>query len=518
MARMLTHNVRRLIINLVFGLPLFALFYGIHVTEPPPEKGHKIKFYFNAASEFPHKPVLWAWTGGGLLIAVLLSWALYKIFSREFAGAAFKKHLRGTKLVSATTLIAKTKEVGKQQIHIAGVPMPTRVEAVHTLIGGATGTGKTTGFNEILLDIRRRGDRMIITDPDGGFLSRFYKPGDVILNPYDARTQGWNFFNEVRNSYDFKSIMESVVPKSSSAEQEEWNGYGRLLLTETARKLAYMGSNNVRELFRWCTIAEPDDLKAFLEGTDAESLFVGAEKALASARFVVSKYLPEHINMPAGTFSIRDWLDDPNGGNLYLTWREDMLASLRPLVSCWFDIFCRAILSVPESEAQSIWGIIDELESLDKLATLNSAMTKGRKHGLRIVAGLQTTSQMDKIFGKEEAITLRGSFRNLLVLGNARPDADTPEFFSKALGEHDVLRDNETHTNRVSTTEKHEKERTVLPSEITALPDLHGYLSFSGSSIIGKVELTTRVFKKQTDAFIDRPPLELHTAEIANIF
>ncbi|WP_407199291.1 hypothetical protein [Citrobacter portucalensis] len=45
-------------------------------------------------------------------------------------------------------------------------------------------------------------------------------------------------------------------------------------------------------------------------GTPAEAIFSGSEKAVGSARFVLSKNLAPHLKMPEGNFSLRDWLDD----------------------------------------------------------------------------------------------------------------------------------------------------------------------------------------------------------------
>src|SRR5690606_5100869 len=136
----------------------------------------------------------------------------------------------------------------------------------------------------------------------------------------DTRTQGWSFFNEIRNDYDYKRYALSIVPRGQSAEAEEWCSFGRLLLAECAKKLAMTGNTDVRDLFHWTTIEQPQELKEFLAGTAAESLFVGADKALASARFVLADKLPEHLAMPNGDFSIRRFLEDDQRGNLFLTW------------------------------------------------------------------------------------------------------------------------------------------------------------------------------------------------------
>ncbi|MGY2498799.1 type IV secretion system DNA-binding domain-containing protein, partial [Klebsiella pneumoniae] len=95
-----------------------------------------------------------------------------------------------------------------------------------------------------------RGDRNIIVDPNGAMLSKFYDPSkDKILNPFDARTEGWQFYNEISDpSFDFENISYSIVPPAADSRDEQWNSYGRLLLTETARKLYLQGNYNLQDL------------------------------------------------------------------------------------------------------------------------------------------------------------------------------------------------------------------------------------------------------------------------------
>lgn len=68
-----------------------------------------------------------------------------------------------------------------------------------------------------------------------------------------------------------------------------------------------------------------------MKGTPAEALFIkGAERATGSARFVLGDKLAPHLKMPAGDFSLRDWLEDDKPGTLFITWQEQMKrASIR---------------------------------------------------------------------------------------------------------------------------------------------------------------------------------------------
>lgn len=499
---------RKLNAGLILFLPIVFWLAAVRHTE---ELGHpRIKAFWELMKVTHTKPILLGALIGGLLLAILLVWMISSLDNGDFSGAPYRRFFRGTQVVSASKLKRKTKE-REDQVIVGGIPMPTKLEGLHLLLNGATGSGKSVLLRALAFSIlKRKGDRMIFIDPNGDMLSKFFREGDVILNPYDKRTEGWSFFNEIRNDYDFQRYALSLVPLGETKEAEEWAGYGRLLLRETARKLSMLGTPSIQELFRWTTIATPEDLREFLSGTLAESLFAGsseASKALTSARFVLSDKLPEHVTMPAGNFSIRDWLEDPKGRNLFITWREDMGPALKPLISAWVDVVCTSVLSMSESRTRRIWLSIDELASLSKLASLVDALTKGRKHGLRVVAGLQTTSQLDDIYGQQMAQTLRASFRNLVVLGGSRTDPKTNEDMSLSLGEHEVERDRYSKTigKNTSTGKAPERtrERVFMPAEISNLPELTAIVSFAANHPVAKVELEVTQFANRIPAFVE---------------
>jgi len=450
---------------------------------------------------------------GALVLGVLAGWGLaawiVRRYDTQFGGAPFKRFLRGARMISHRNLKRHTREAGAAQVLVADTPIPTRLETLHLLVAGATGTGKTVALAQAIETILRRGDRLIIVDPNATFLSRFYFPGDAILNPFDARSERWSIFNELRDAYDFKRYALSVVPKGLTDEAEEWNGYARLLFQAATRKMASVGNTDIFSLIKLLSAESDDSLKAFLGDTEAEGLFVGARQALSSARFILAKYLDPHQYLKdGGEFSIRRWLENGQSGNLYITWREDMLEALKPLVSTWVDILCTSILSLPESTARPIWMVIDELDSLQKLPSLEDALTKGRKHGLRIVAGIQSTAQLERTHGAKDATVLRSCFRNFLVLGGGRSDSKTAEDLSRSLGEHEVERETTGESSGErggsrSRTTRIERERVVMPSEIQSLPELTGYVAFAGDIPIARVKLAPRTYRARHAAIVE---------------
>ena len=505
---MLAQDKRLLFTIILLALPALSWLWTVQATEELYSPRYLALFELMELT--PYKPLLVAALFGGLAVAILWVILISKLLHSEFRGAPFRTFIRGTKMVSGRKLnrMTKTKEA---QISLAGIPMPQKIEPLHILVNGATGTGKSVLLRELVASALVRGDRMVIVDPNGDMLSKFGTEKDFILNPYDGRTQGWSFFNEIQNEYDFHRYALSIVPRGRTEEAEEWASYGRLLLRETARKLALTGNPDVAALFRWTTIEEPEKLREFLQGTLAESLFTGsseATRALSSARFVLSDKLAEHLSMPKGDFSIREWLMREDTGNLYITWREDMSVALKPLISAWVDVLCTSVLSLPEEDSRRIWLVIDELASLEKLASLEAALTKGRKHGLRVVAGLQSTSQADDIYGMKAAQTLRSCFRTLVVLGGSRTDPKTNEDMSLCLGEHEVERVLHTrnHGDKVSTTSSVQtiRERVVTPTELAHLPELTAYVALAGNLPLTRVPLKINPYPKIFAAFEER--------------
>ena len=487
--------------------PALGWFYAVKYTEQL--SARPMADFYGLLKLTPEKPWLMVGAIGGLLLSAMAAYLLFYASSSAFEGQPYRRFIRGTRVASFSALVRKTRNKKVRQVEIAGAPMPPDAEIRHTLVAGGTGTGKTVLFKGLAWSAMQRGDRMIIADPNGEMYSLFGRPNDKIANPYDQRSVGWSIFNEIRDDYDFHRYALSLVPRGRSNAEEEWASFARLLLRETARKLVRENNPSIERLIWWTTIAQPDQFKTFLTGTDAESLFTGADKALASARFMLADKITEHKKMPPGEFSLRDWLDDPKGGNLFLTWNEAQATALKPLISAWVDVLCTSILSLPASDDRKVWLFLDELASLEKLPSLEAALTKGRKAGLRVVAGLQSTSQLDKIYGHDEAQTLRSCFRTLAALGGAMTDAKTSEDLSKSLGEHEVERyaysrssgEKGASTNKSLRTDR---ERVVMPSQITGWPDLTGYLAFVGNLPIAKFELCIQPFVAVNPPFVQR--------------
>lgn len=388
---------------------------------------------------------------------------------------------------------------------LAGIPLPREIEPLHWLLTGTTGTGKTTAISELLDGTRARGDRCIICDPNGGYLAHHAQDGDRLLNPFDSRSEHWSLFNEFRKDFDAERLARSVVP-DGHGESAAWHGYAQTLLAEILRALVRTGETSTDRLLYWASIAPASELAQLLAGTATAGLFdPEAAKALASTRFVLAARLAPQRYLAPGAFSLRSWLENESG-SLFLTWRSDMQRALAPLMGTWVDVLANAVLSLPPDPARRIWLIADELAALGSLASLEPALTLGRKHGLCVVAGVQSTAQLDGLYGKDAATVLRSCFRNLMVLAISRTDPDTCDALSRSLGEREIQRPDASRSQGTqgtsrSTSLQTAQERLVLPSEIAGLPSLQGYLTLAGDGLVRKVRLLPRIRDVVTEAY-----------------
>ncbi len=397
------------------------------------------------------------------------------------------------------------RPAGQDHLTLGGIALPRDIEPLHLLLAGSTGAGKSTALEELLTGIRARGERAIVCDPNGTYVSRFAEDGDRLLNPLDSRSERWSLFTEYRRDFDAEALARSVVP-DGQGESIAWHGYAQTLLAEILRALVRNGETSTDRLLHWSSIAPAAELARLLAGTPAVGLFdPEAAKALASTRFVLASHLAPQRHLRPGEFSLRTWLEHEQG-SLFLTWRLDMQAALAPLLTTWVDVLASAVLSLPPNPGRRLWLLIDELAALGKLNSLEVALTMGRKHGLCIVAGLQSTSQLDRIYGREAAVVLRSCFRSLLVLAIARSDPDTCEVLSRALGEQEVRREEESRSQGSQGTSRsmsvrQSRERLVMPIEIAGLPNLQGYLALAGEASVKRVTLSPRPRPLVTEAY-----------------
>jgi len=229
-------------------------------------------------------------------------------------------------------------------------------------------------------------------------------------------------------------------------------------------------------------------------------------RAMLTANLGALEFLPDD----GKPFSIREWIsDEDRDGFLFLTSRGDQHASLRGLISTWLEIAVNAMLSLAQEPDRRIWVILDELPTLHQVPSLQPGLAESRQFGGCFVLGVQVASALRDLYGRNGAETISGLCGTRVVL--AAPDRDTAQWSADSLGRSEVEEVAEgvsyganTIRDGVSLTPRRELRALALPSEITRLPNLEGYLKFPGPFPVASIRLRYVSRPKAAERFVPR--------------
>jgi type IV secretory pathway TraG/TraD family ATPase VirD4 len=393
----------------------------------------------------------------------------------------YGRRLKGPILVSPRQF---TKAVAGNGIGIAtnDAKLPLRIphdaENKHFLIVGDTGSGKSSVIRQMLYQVGARGDRAIVYDPACEFVKQFYdeRRSDIVLNPLDARMPYWNPSKELRRKAEAKALAVSLYQPEGVTNRFSVEAPQKIF----AHLLTYLPTPD--ELVQW--MSDPDEINRRVKGTEYWMLI--DPKAPQQRTGVLGS-----LNMSADAFRLlpkqdettsvwtaTEWAETRRGW-IFITSRPTMREALRPLISLWIDTLVLRLLNEPMPDQKPVWFVIDELASLQRLPQLHTAITENRKSQHPVILGFQGRSQMQARYG-EDAEAMLSQPATKIFLRTTEPRA--AKWVSEAIGEIEVERLRETHYDGSRPGSNfaldRQTEPLVLPSEVSGLDDLSGFLKY----------------------------------------
>jgi type IV secretory pathway TraG/TraD family ATPase VirD4 len=420
-------------------------------------------------------------------------------------GPSAKVHQRGT-LISPhlPTKVTAPDRTSDLAITVAGIKIPAQDETKHFKLIGTTGTGKSTAIQEIMASALARGDRAVIADPDGGYLQRFYREerGDVVLNPFDARSVKWDLFAEIKTPYDVEQLARSLIP-DHDGQDRSWRGYARTFFTAVTRQAHESGITDVGELYRLLVVADNHELRTLVQGTPAQPfLDEHNNRMFDSIRSVTSSAvgsLDYVAKQKAAAFSVREWVSNKDPGVLFIPYKAGQIAALSSTISGWMRLAIFEAMNGEDraSKENRLWFVVDELDALGQIDGLKDALARLRKFNGRCILGFQSIAQVSSTYGQGDAHTLVENCGNTLILRcSASEGGGTARFASQLIGEREVVRTATSRSRRVSellgsvTHSEHlSVESAVLPSQVEQLADLSGYFKYASDPAWRRVRL-----------------------------
>ena len=437
--------------------------------------------------------------------------------------------VRGThiKAVSGKSSVALKTALKQGRTVLAGVVLDLSAEVQHLVAIGVTGAGKSVALLALMHTAMRRGDRHIVADPDGGALRLFYQEGDVILNPYDARSAKWDILAEIEGDSDYRFLANAMVPYPKGDEGNEWVKYAQEVMGTCLKTWHRNRLGSSDAFFAAMSTAGKEKLALLCENTPTHWYFdAGNEKLLGSVMATLVPVLGsmEHLAAVQGaSFSVRRWVREQRG-SLWMPYRAQQIPALRGLISCWVGLAISEALSFEDSKTRRLWFHIDELDALGRIQGLKDALARLRKKGGCVAMGIQSIAQVRAVYGEAEAHTIVENCDNKLILRcGASEGGGTARFAVQLIGEREVERD-ETTTSRTrgrhaststSQSVRTYREPAVLDSEIMRLASCHGYLKVATDPDWRQVRFEPVAFAARVPAFVAAEPSEVAMLDAA---
>jgi len=356
--------------------------------------------------------------------------------------------------------------------------------------------------------------KAIIYDKGCDYVSRYYREGsDILLNPLDERTTPWHLWDECRDSADYDSLAAALIPLPTGTNDPFWINAARTIFAASARQMQKNPNRSISLLLKALLTSDLATLGKFLKGTEAETLASDKiEKTAISIRSVLTTYLKslKYVKDVPDMFSIRRWIQDDTQKNwLFISSISDKHETLKPLISMWLDIAANALMSLTPSNERRIWMIFDELPSLQRLPYLPEAFAEARKFGGCLVAGMQSISQLRKIYGQNAAEEISNLCNTRIFFRD--PSFDTAQWASKELGEIETeeMKENISYSESamrsgISLSNQRYQKQIISASEIMQLNDLESFIRLPGLFPLTKVKLEFKPRSKIAEPIIPR--------------
>lgn len=501
--------------------------------------------YFQKCYRLLQEHLFW---GLGLFILIFFGVMMIALWflGREGRKQRENKVLGGRYLASSVEEVNKIlKKSGKlSPFKIGKLSLVKNSEIQNIAVHGSVGTGKSTLFNDFLTTARGLSQRALVYDRGCNFIPMFYRDGkDVILNPMDSRCPNWDLWEECKDKADLENFAIPLLPEAKGGDPF-WVLSARSLFVSTAEAMRKDDDRTIRKLLDALLSIPLNDLREYIEGTDAASLVEGSiEKTAITIRTVLGSYaralrVCQGLEERGGEkFAISDWVKRDNDAWIFLSSDGRVHESIKPLITAWLNVAMQNVLALKPDLNRRVWTILDELNSLQKLPMILEYLSEARKFGGASVLGLQSFAQLENNYGREAARAI-WDLMNTTVYFRA-PSGEIAEWVRDELGEIQHLKFKDQYSYGVDTirdgvnfAKEDTREHIVSYSDIQNLNDLECYVSLLGNLPVVKVKLDRKnyplyaegklerdmsaVFDRQIDEKIEEATMENKADKLAN--
>ncbi|MHB1304595.1 MAG: type IV secretion system DNA-binding domain-containing protein [Acidiphilium sp.] len=356
------------------------------------------------------------WAAGALLVSSAAGAAVY-LLVRHLGALPGENHLAGTWVEK---LPKRGWRAGGDGVEVVPGLRLSQAEETHNILYLAgVGGGKTTGIMHLVRQARARGDRLLILDFKRDFTQALLAESDkpvTLIAPWDQRSARWQIGEDLSFMPPLNEFLVALIPDGREAiwaqggraiarvaivsliqERGTSWGWGDLLATCTAIL------NDTQALRGVAAAYAPEVLLTIDTAAGTRTSFTSnIGRALSQIAEIAGA---ESLIPRSRTWSVRQWREQP-GACAILGWLPESPGMSRAILLPLIESAINGLLALPDAEpdeaGRRVWLILDEIGQVGNVPGLTSAFTSLRSRGGRIVAGIQSLSQIKKTFGPEE--------------------------------------------------------------------------------------------------------------------
>lgn len=315
----------------------------------------------------------------------------------------------------------------------------------HILALGSIGSGKTNCMFHLVhaaIAEMKRNDRMVIFDVKGDYEEEFGRAGDVVIGKRTGRSGSiWNIFADLMASPAEAPDMEMLRQLATTLFDRQIKTSNNPTFPKGARDLfigltlAFVRREQQKSGASWETLNN-QTLKRFF--TDEVSdpgriadliapypdlqwlrMYILSPQSATTQSYLAP--LQEVVNemfigcfAMAGSFSIRQYITNGGSGKVFISYDAEYGCMLDAIYTVLFDLAMRQSIGRSARNGGSIYFVLDELPMIPALTYLDQVVNLGRSLGVKVVAGIQNTSQMDENYGEHRARSVMSGFSTYL--------------------------------------------------------------------------------------------------------
>lgn len=356
---------------------------------------------------------------------------------------------------------------GKFHGQDASIPVPDSLLSMGLLFIGSAGSGKTNTMLSLasqVLSLLEKDDIAVFFDMKGDYKDIFYVDGDVSLSATDGYFV-WNLFDELipflEDEYlldmHIKELCQYLYKGRESSEQPYFVNAAREV-TEALLRYFLLEAQESGDTSRLNNAA----LKGFIQGLDSSgddnydayrqvlSMYERFKGTLTyipprdlndrSAYGVITEITGMAGDVLAGAFGASSRTDryvsaagfarEGGGKALFLEYDPTLPASQSYVFRFFVDnlIASRGDPNLPTGKT---YLFLDEFAMLPKLEYLDRALSHFRSKGVCVIAGLQSTEQMNARYPEATAKLILESFQSVVAF---RCESSSIQWFQNMIG------------------------------------------------------------------------------------